>query len=82
MGNNPSNWRACLDWLIGERGMLKVLEGGFGRFVPQSGGSPNYSRGRTAEGVALQRKYTNAEGKVDVCGLMRELDALEAAGLA
>jgi predicted transcriptional regulator len=82
MGQNPSNWRACLDWLIGERGMLKVLEGGFGRSSPPKAGC---TTGRTAEGVALQRKYTNEEGKVDVWGLMRELDELdklETAGMA
>jgi hypothetical protein len=85
LGQNPSNWRACLDWLIGERGMLKVLEGGFGRSLPQSANSPNspkYPAGRTAEGAALQKKYTNSEGIVDAKALLRELYASEAAGVA
>jgi hypothetical protein len=64
MGNNPSGWRACLDWLIGERGMLKVLEGGFGR------SSPDEPR----DGAELQKKYTGANGVVDVKSLLRDLE--------
>jgi predicted transcriptional regulator len=68
MGNNPSGWRACLDWLIGERGMLKVLEGGFGRSSPGGAGCG------TDPGAELQKKYTGANGVVDVKSLLRELE--------
>jgi predicted transcriptional regulator len=66
MGFNPGNWRAGLDWLIGERGMQKILEGGFVR-SPVNGG-------RTEAGAALQKKYTDKDGIVDVKALLRDLE--------
>jgi hypothetical protein len=71
MGGNPSGWRAAFDWLIGERGMLKVLEGGFGRFMPVLADGAEI---RSEEGAELQKKYTDANGVVDVRALLRELE--------
>jgi hypothetical protein len=76
MGQNPSNWRACLDWLIGERGMLKVLEGGFGRSSPVS---RNGAEIGTESGFELQRRFTDERGVVDARALLRYLDELDAA---
>jgi hypothetical protein len=66
MGHNPSDWRAGLDWLIGERGMQKILEGGFGR--------SSANRGRTEAGAQLQKKYTDKDGIVDARALLRDLE--------
>jgi hypothetical protein len=64
MGNNPNGWKANFDWLIGEDGMRKVIEGSFKK-VPGSGFSDE-------EKHALQRKYTDERGRVDAEGLLRE----------
>jgi hypothetical protein len=64
MGRNPNNWKATFDWLIGEGGMQKVIEGGFIK-VPHS----EYSREDLRE---LQRKYTNERGIVDAKALLRD----------
>ncbi|MDR1482269.1 MAG: helix-turn-helix domain-containing protein [Synergistaceae bacterium] len=64
MGNNPSGWKANFDWLIGENGMRKVIEGSFTK-IPGSGFSEEEKR-------ALQRKYTDERGRVNAEGLLRE----------
>ena len=76
MGSNPSGWRACLDWLIGERGMFKVLEGGFGRSSPPA---PDNGPDTDSE-YELQRRFTNERGVVDVKALFRYLDGLDGLG--
>jgi hypothetical protein len=40
MGENTNNWRADFDWLIGEKGMRKILEGSFSAFSTFSAFSP------------------------------------------
>jgi hypothetical protein len=67
MGENPNNWRADFDWLIGEKGMQKILEGGFGRSTAVA------ERDREEANWALQRKYTDEHGVVDARALLREL---------
>ena len=62
MGNNPHGWRASLDWLIGEEGMQKTVEGCFSRSTCTNGGSES--------GWEAQRRYTNAEGQVDARALL------------
>jgi hypothetical protein len=74
MGDNPSNWRADFDWLIGERGMQKILEGSFGR---TSTSAPHFGEG-TKVGWELQKKYTDAGGRVDGKAILRELQASQA----
>jgi biotin operon repressor len=67
MGQNASNWKADFDWLIGEKGIQKILEGGFGRSSAVAAG------GRTEAGAALQKKYTDENGVVDARALFQEL---------
>jgi DNA-binding Lrp family transcriptional regulator len=69
MGNNPNNWRADFDWLIGEKGMLKILEGGFSR--PCNPGEA------TAAGLEIQKKHTQG-GKIDAGAILREARAAQA----
>jgi hypothetical protein len=64
MGKNPNGWRANFDWLIGESGMRKVVDGSFAK-IPGSGFSYEEKR-------ALQSKYTDERGRVDAKGLLRE----------
>jgi hypothetical protein len=68
MGNNPNNWKVAFDWLIGEDGMQKVLEGGF---RPRSAKDFTYE-----EKMALQRKYMGEEGFFDARGMLAEWNAL------
>ncbi|MDR3354498.1 MAG: helix-turn-helix domain-containing protein [Synergistaceae bacterium] len=75
MGNNPSNWRACFDWLVGERGMLKVLEGGFGRSSPTNTGNELWNEAE----YEVQRRFTDENGVVDVRALFNYLDGIETA---
>jgi predicted transcriptional regulator len=72
MGDNPSNWRANFDWLIGEKGMQKILEGGFGR---TSG--PNLGKGTKAD-WELQKKHTDEGGRIDGKAILREIQASQA----
>jgi hypothetical protein len=72
MGKNPSGWKANFDWLIGESGMSKVVEGSFTK-IPGSGFSEEEKR-------ALQRKYTDERGRVDAVGLLREWRRLTGEG--
>jgi predicted transcriptional regulator len=64
MGNNPHNWKATFDWLIGETGMQKVIEGGF-----MKASRPEYSREELLE---WQRRYTDERGIVDAKALLRD----------
>lgn len=65
MGHNPSKWFASFDWLLGEEGMLKVIEGRFSKVAaPAPGG------GRSITGAEQQKKHTKG-GKVDVKAVLR-----------
>jgi DNA-binding MarR family transcriptional regulator len=66
MGHNSYNWRANFDWLIGEAGMQKIIEGAFSK--------PMNRYGPSEAGLALQGKYTNEGGEIDVCGILREME--------
>ena len=65
MGNNPNNWKATFDWLIGEVGMQKVIEGSFTQEQRYQG----YSREELRE---WQKKYTDERGIVDAKALLRD----------
>jgi hypothetical protein len=75
MGDNPKGWRADFDWLTEDRGMQKILEGGFRKSqnLEKRNSNPNFE-GRTQAGVEMQRKYTNERGEVDAWALFRELE--------
>jgi hypothetical protein len=62
MGRNPNGWKATFDWLIGESGMQKILEGGF--MVSRK---TEYSPEDLRE---LQRKYNDERGIVDAKALL------------
>jgi len=66
MGNNPNNWKATFDWLIGENGMRKVIEGGFAQ-APRS--CQEYSPEELRE---WQRRYTDERGIVDAKALLQD----------
>jgi hypothetical protein len=72
MGQNKDKWRANFDWLIGERGMQKILEGTFRPFQNKAAFG-----GATADGLELEKKYTNAEGLVDAKAILRDIEAAE-----
>ncbi|MCL2009139.1 MAG: helix-turn-helix domain-containing protein [Synergistaceae bacterium] len=70
MGNNPNNWKATFDWLIGEDGMRKVIEGGFTQATyTRQGQFQEYSREELRE---WQRKFTDERGVVDAKALLRD----------
>ena len=56
LGKNTSGWRATFDWLIGENGMQRILEGAFQR-VPKP---------------SLQEKYIGKDGIFDTKALLRD----------
>jgi hypothetical protein len=56
LGKNTSGWRATFDWLIGENGMQRILEGCFQR-VPK---------------LNLQEKYMRKDGILDTKALLRD----------
>ncbi len=62
MGRSSSNWKAYFGWLVGEKGMRKVLSGAFIRDSGTKGGSES--------GWALQKQFTNEEGVVDARALL------------
>jgi hypothetical protein len=64
MGQNPSNWKATFDWLMGEDGMQKVIEGSFMK-APRPEPSPEELR-------EWQRRYTDERGVVDAKALLRD----------
>ncbi|GHS84963.1 hypothetical protein AGMMS49957_00050 [Synergistales bacterium] len=66
MGNNASNWRADFDWLIGEKGMQKIIEGGFRR---TSTSTSSFGEG-TEAGLRLQEKHTDQEGRINARALL------------
>ena len=66
MGRNPNNWKATFDWLIGENGIQKVIEGGF---TQTSKPCQEYSREELRE---WQKKYTDERGIVDAKAMLRD----------
>jgi predicted transcriptional regulator len=56
MGSSASHWRANFDWLVGEKGMQKILEGTFQRHSEPS----------------LQKNYMTKEGILDVKALLQD----------
>jgi hypothetical protein len=73
MGKNKNKWQADFDWLIGERGMQKILEGAFLPF--RNGAALNEATDEWRELEQLEKKYTNAEGLLDAKAVLREIDA-------
>jgi hypothetical protein len=69
MGRNKDNWCADFDWLIGERGMQKILEGSFQK--APNGNSSNDS-------LELQKKYTDSEGRIDAKAMLRDAERASA----
>ena len=65
MGKAGSGWRADFKWLIGERGMRKVLDG---EFFPNS-----TTKGGSESGWQLQKQYTNEDGVVDGRALLQAI---------
>jgi hypothetical protein len=74
MGDNPSHWQASFDWLIGEKGMQKILGGSFAR-----ASAPIFGGG-TKAGWELQKKYTDERGRIDGRAILREIQASQARG--
>jgi predicted transcriptional regulator len=70
MGQNRDKWRADFDWLTGERGMQKILEGAFQR-TPAIGEC-------AIDSMEFQKKYTNSEGRVDVWTMFRDIQRASA----
>ena len=66
MGRNPNNWKATFDWLTGEDGMRKVIEGSFTQAARPC---QEYSHGELRE---WQRRYTDERGIVDAKALLRD----------
>ena len=64
MGKSSSDWRANFKWLIGARGMGKVLDG---KFKPASS-----TKGGSESGWERQKQFTNEEGEVDARALLRQ----------
>jgi len=65
-GRNPNNWKATFDWLTGEDGMRKVIEGSFSQ-------APRSCQGYSSEELReLQKKYTDERGIVDAKALLRD----------
>ena len=63
MGKSGLEWKANFKWLIGARGMGKVLDGKFKPAFSTKGGSES--------GWEMQKKFTNEEGEVDARALLR-----------
>jgi hypothetical protein len=72
MGQNKDKWRADFGWLIGERGMQKILEGSFQK-APVSGGG-------AMSGLELQKKYTDSRGWIDAKAMLRDMERAPANG--
>jgi hypothetical protein len=64
MGNNPNGWKAAFDWLTGEDGMRKVIEGAFTQ-------APRREQSHE-EMLEWQRRYTDERGIVDAKALLRD----------
>jgi predicted transcriptional regulator len=65
MGRNRDKWRADFDWLIGERGMQKILEGSFQK--AQAVGEC------AIDSLEFQKKYTDSEGRIDARAMLRDI---------
>jgi hypothetical protein len=65
MGRNRDKWRADFDWLIGERGMQKILEGSFQK-APVIGEC-------AIDSLEFQKKYTDSEGRIDARAMLRDI---------
>jgi predicted transcriptional regulator len=66
MGRNRDKWRADFDWLIGERGMQKILEGSFQKAS---------TIGECAiDSLEFQKKYTDSEGRIDARAMLRDIE--------
>ena len=66
MGRNPNNWKATFDWLSGEDGMRKVIEGSFTQ-------APRLCQEYSSEELReWQKKYTDESGIVDAKALLRD----------
>jgi hypothetical protein len=70
MGRNRDKWRADFDWLIGERGMQKILEGAF-------------QKAQAVDECAIdsrefQKKYTDSEGRIDARAMLRDIQRTSA----
>jgi hypothetical protein len=70
MGQNRDKWRADFDWLIGERGMQKIMEGSFQK-APAIGECAIDSR-------EFQKKYTDSEGRVDARAMFKDIQRASA----
>jgi hypothetical protein len=65
LGKNQSGWRANFDWLLREEPMQKVIEGAYIGHGERGG--------RTADGEAVQKNFTNDGGEVDARALLRNI---------
>ena len=72
MGQNRDKWRADFDWLIGERGMQKILEGSFQK-APAIGEC-------AIDSPEFQKKYTDSEGRIDAKAMLRDIERASAHG--
>jgi hypothetical protein len=70
MGRNRDKWRADFDWLVGERGMQKILEGSFQK-APAIGEC-------TIDSLEFQKKYTDSEGRIDAKAMLRDIERASA----
>jgi hypothetical protein len=70
MGQNRDKWRADFDWLIGERGMQKILEGSFKK-APAIGDC-------AIDSLEFQKKYTDSEGRIDARSMFRDIQKASA----
>jgi hypothetical protein len=70
MGQNRDKWRADFDWLIGEHGMQKILEGAFQK--AQAVGEC------AIDSREFQKKYTDSEGRVDARAMFRDIQRTSA----
>jgi hypothetical protein len=66
MGQNKDKWRADFDWLIGERGMQKILEMSFQK-APAVGEC-------AIDSLEFQKKYTDSEGRIDARAMFRDIE--------
>ena len=70
MGSNPNKWKATFDWLTGEDGMRKVIEGGFTQAqAPRLRQCQEYSPEELRE---WQKRFTDERGIVDAKALLRD----------
>ena len=63
MGKSASGWKADFGWLIGKKGIQKIIDNKFLHASSAKGGSES--------GWETQKQYTNGEGEVDARALLR-----------